>query len=157
MTQIKAMSEADPAATEKTHRAIGRFIFEFSQVEYTIRVYMAEEIGLKDEHFNAVAMALDVALLCNVTKKVFENSPAADRIKTAINKFLEINAVRTRVAHGLWVPFEEGGSVHHVSRTTREPCWDRGQANELEMLSDKLNALRMELEDAFWTLRRISF
>ncbi len=31
------MSEADRGAFEKTYRAIGRFIFEFSQVEYTLR------------------------------------------------------------------------------------------------------------------------
>jgi hypothetical protein len=114
------MSDADQATTEQTFRAIGRFMYEFSQVEYTIRVYLAQEIRLSDEHFH-VAMALDVALLCNVTKKVFAKVPAAARITAAINEFFEINAVRTRVAHGLWVPFREGGSVHHVSRNTREP------------------------------------
>jgi hypothetical protein len=42
-----AMSaEAD---AERTYRAIGRFVFEFSQVEYTIRHYLASEIGLKEE------------------------------------------------------------------------------------------------------------
>ena len=38
------MSEADRGAFEKTYRAIGRFIFEFSQVEYTLRYYLGQEI-----------------------------------------------------------------------------------------------------------------
>jgi hypothetical protein len=51
------MSDAEQTATQKTFRAIGRFIYEFSQVEYTIRVYLAEEIRLSDEHFHAVALS----------------------------------------------------------------------------------------------------
>jgi len=41
------MSEPELAAAEKTYHAIGRFIFAFSQVEYTIRHYLREAIELK--------------------------------------------------------------------------------------------------------------
>ena len=47
------MSEADHVTAEKTYRAIGRFMFQFSQAEFTIRYYLAREIGLADEHFTA--------------------------------------------------------------------------------------------------------
>jgi hypothetical protein len=52
--------EPDQTSTEKTYPAIGRFIFEFSQVEYAIRHYLAEEIRLDEEHFSAVVESKDV-------------------------------------------------------------------------------------------------
>ena len=64
----------DQIAAEKTYRAIGRFIFEFSQAEYTIRHYLAEEIGLAEEHFVAVVESYDVSVLCTVAKEVFGKS-----------------------------------------------------------------------------------
>jgi hypothetical protein len=52
------------AATERTYRAIGCFFFEFSQVEYMIRYYLAQEIGLKEEHFSPVIESYDIGVLC---------------------------------------------------------------------------------------------
>jgi hypothetical protein len=49
------MRAPELSTTEKTYRAIGRFMFEFSQVEYTIRHHLAEAIELRDDHFHAVA------------------------------------------------------------------------------------------------------
>lgn len=48
------MGEPEQTLAEKTYRAVGRFMFEFSQVEYSIRHYLAEQIGLDEEHFVAV-------------------------------------------------------------------------------------------------------
>jgi hypothetical protein len=143
------MSEGQIAA-EKTYRAIGRFIFEFSQAEYVIRHYLAEEIGLADEHFTAV-VSYDVAPLCAVAKKVFGNSRRgnASEIVDLIGKFFKLNEERNRVAHALWVPFKDGGTAHHVSRSTLEPKPAVGQAVELERLADKVCALRAELECEF--------
>jgi hypothetical protein len=52
----------------KTYRAIGRFIFEFSQVEYTIRHNLGQQIGLDEKYFTAVIESYDVGLLCTVAK-----------------------------------------------------------------------------------------
>jgi hypothetical protein len=87
------MNELDVAA-EKTYRAIGRFIFAFSQLEYTIREYLAEEIRLKEEHFSAVVESYDAARLCKVSLKVFEKTLMEKQfplIKDLINKFFELN------------------------------------------------------------------
>ena len=114
------MSKADHVAAEKTYRAIGRFIFQFSQAEYTIRHYLAEEISLAEEHFVAVVESYDVALLCTVAKEVFGKSRAntnAAAIMELINNFRSLTDNRNRVAHGLWVPFKDAGTVHHVPRT----------------------------------------
>ena len=143
------MSETALAA-EKTYRAISRFIFEFSQVEYTIRHYLAEEIGLKEEYFTSMVESYDAAMLCNVAKKVFAKRRPGEfvSIKERINRFLEFNNIRNRVAHGLWVPSKEGGTVHHVPRNLNAVRLEN-QAGELEKWADQLNALRAELERAF--------
>jgi hypothetical protein len=147
------MPAADQLAAEKTYRAIGRFIFEFSQAEYTIRHYLAEEIGLAEEHFAAVVESYDVALLCTVAKEVFGKSRAntnAAAIIELINNFLELTENRNRVARGLWVPFKHGGTVHHVRRTNNlKSRMAVNQAAALEKLADEACSLRAQLERAF--------
>jgi hypothetical protein len=145
------MSDADRVAAEKTYRAIGRFIFEFSQAEYTIRYHLAEEIGLAGEHFVAVVESYDVAVLCTVAIEVFGTSRAngnAAAIKGLINDFRDLIQHRNRVAHGLWMPFKEGGTVRHVPRNLN-PRMNANQAAALEKLADEACSLRAELERAF--------
>ena len=146
------MSETAPNPEEKAYRAIGRFIFEFSQVEYTIRHYLAAEIGLKEEHFTPVVESYDAAVLCTVTREVFaKRRPAefAARIKKGIDHFLQLNDDRKRVAHGPWVPSKEGGTVHYVARNRLKAGRLENQAEVLEKRADELIALRAELESAF--------
>jgi hypothetical protein len=57
------MEQKYVAAAEQTYRAIGRFMFEFSQIEYMVRYYLAETIQLKEEYFSAVVESYDVAAL----------------------------------------------------------------------------------------------
>ena len=66
------MTATHDKTAEHTYRAIGRFIFQFSQAEYTIRHHLAQEIGLDEAHFSAVVESYDAVLLCNVAKAVFE-------------------------------------------------------------------------------------
>jgi hypothetical protein len=146
------MSELDQTSPEKTYRAIGRFIFEFSQVEYTIRHYLAEEIGLDEQHFSAVVESYDVGLLCAVAIEVFKKSRAEQNvahIKELINNFRDLNNNRNRIAHGLWVPFKEGGTVHYVPRGSLKSIRSANQAEALEKLADEACKLRADLESAF--------
>ena len=109
----------DAVSEEKTYRAIGRFIYAFSQLESTIRDCVAESIGLKDEYYSDIVESYDIAMLCNIAVSVFEKSLERDQVeklKPLINNFRDLNANRVRVAHGLWVPFMEGGTVHHTPR-----------------------------------------
>jgi hypothetical protein len=69
---------------EQTYRAIGRFIFEFSQLEYSIRHHVSEEISLREEYFSAIVESYDVGVLTSVAKAVFTKSrdeEGAERIK----------------------------------------------------------------------------
>ena len=138
--------------SDKTYRAIGRFIFEFSQAEYTIRHYLAEEIELDEKHFAPVVESYDVGVLCTVAKQVFLNTrdgKNAARIEMLINKFSKMSHQRNRVAHGLWVPFKDGGTVHHVPRGNLKPARFSEQADRLEKGADELQAMRAQLEEAF--------
>jgi len=146
------MTTTDQASAEKTYRAIGRFVFEFSQVEYTIRYHLAEEIGLDEEHFSAVVESYDAGLLCTVAIEVFKNSREqnnAARIQELIKNFRNLTDDRNRIAHGLWVPFREGGTVHYVPRRSLKPKTSANQADALEKLADEACRLRADLESAF--------
>lgn len=127
-------------------------MFEFSQVEYTVRHYLGEAIGLDRRHFSAVVESYDVGLLVTVAKNVFKTSYGQERgaqIETLLNRFHELNVERKRVAHGLWIPFMDGGTVHYVSRNKLCSVILTEQANELEKRADDACALRADLERAF--------
>lgn len=139
-------------ASDETYRAIGRFVFEFSQVEYMIRYFLAQEIQLKEEYFSAVVESYDVGVLINVAKEVFKKTRHADNgatIEKLLNQFYSSNEHRKRVAHGLWVPFAEGGTVHYVPRNKLASRRFVEQAKELQKEADKLLELRSTLEEAF--------
>jgi hypothetical protein len=149
------MGAIENMEAEQTYRAIGRFMFEFSQVEYTVRHHLGEEIGLKDEYFAAVVESYDVGMLTTVAKEVFRKSRTAEtfaQIDKLLHRFRELNDYRKRVAHGLWVPFTEGGTVHYVSRNKLTPARFTEQASELEMRADALCQLRADFENAIHTM-----
>jgi hypothetical protein len=98
------MGKSHAQSSEKTYRAIGRFIFEFSQVEYTIRDHVGQSIGLNDKYFSDIVENYNVAVLCHVAKSVLKKSLPRYQVKKLeplINKFLQLNATRVQVAHGL--------------------------------------------------------
>jgi len=138
--------------TDETCRAIGRFIYEFSQTEYTIRHYLALEIKLDEQHFDAIVGSYDVALLCTVATKVFHDTrdkENAEQIEKIIKEFRRLNDERNRVAHGLWVPFKDGGTIHHVARSSLTSKAHSAQAVALEKLAGQANDIRAKLESAF--------
>lgn len=149
------MKESVADAAERTYRAIGRFIFEFSQVEYTIRHYVGEYLGIQDKYFSAAIEVLDVSQLVALAKDIFVDEKSrhnAKEIARLLNLFHDLNMKRNRVAHGLWVPFLEGGTVHHVSRQKPRPKRETDQAAVLEQHADEACALRAALERAFTDL-----
>jgi hypothetical protein len=140
-------------AAEKTYRAIGRFIFEFSQVEHTIRHYVGESIGLNGKYFSDIVESYDIAMLCNIAESVFEKSLHKNmvaKLKPLISNFRALNDNRVRVAHGLWMPFLDGGTVHHTSRRLKREV-KPNQAAFLEKLADEACYIRAEMERAFGT------
>jgi hypothetical protein len=135
-------------ATEKTYLAIGRFMFEFSQMEYTIRELLGKEIGLEEKYFSAVIESYDVALLIRIAKDVFKKSRGDDAATLCklLNDFHDMIAERNQVSRGLWVPFMDGGTMHYTSRQTLTPKPFKERAEHLEKLADDLGQLRVNFE-----------
>jgi len=135
--------------SNKTYEAIGRFIFEFSQLEYEIRYRVAEEAWVMDEYFNAI-MVHDFNVLCTAAEHVFEIGFEKDPpqklkdFKTLIKKARELSNIRNAVAHGLWVPFMEGGKVIHVPRSLK-PNISTEQADALNKKADEARQLRAQI------------
>ena len=50
--------------------AIGRFIYQFSQLEFTMKAFLAAQIGIKEEHFDAVTASYDFHILSVVTQTI---------------------------------------------------------------------------------------
>jgi hypothetical protein len=140
---------------EKAYIAIGRFIFQFSQLEFSLRFHLAEKIGLKDEYFYAITTGYDFAMLCTITKTIFSRTlddEAFERLETLIGKCHELNADRVRVAHGFWVVGNEGGRVHHAARNSLEPKIYFEEAEKLNAKADLACELRAELEHIVYSL-----
>jgi hypothetical protein len=113
---------------------------------------LAEEIGLREEYFSAIVESYDVAALIKAAKQIFKRSREAEEsthIKKLLNRFFEFNEPRKHVAHGLWVPFMDGGTVHYTSRNTLNPERYVEQAARLEKGADELCQLRWDLERQF--------
>src|ERR1039458_720679 len=51
-------------------QAIGEFLFEFSQLEFTIRAVLAGRIKLAADYFDIVTAPYDFVALCNVTRAI---------------------------------------------------------------------------------------
>jgi hypothetical protein len=136
-------------AAEKTYRAIGRFIFEFSQLEYEIRYRLSEALDVAPWYFNE-AMVHDFSPLCTAAISVFqlefvkEKNRFAD-IEKLVNKARQFADLRNAVAHGLWIPFKEGGTLVHVPRSKLKGSVSTEQAAALEKKADEVLAVRVAI------------
>jgi DNA primase len=134
--------------SNRTYEAIGRFIFEFSQLEYEIRYRVSEEVWISEEYFNAI-MVHDFSVLCTAADHVFEicfekEPEKAKKFKALIKKARALADIRNAVAHGLWVPFMDGGKVIHVPRTLK-PNISTEQATALNKKADEACELRAQI------------
>jgi hypothetical protein len=105
--EVNSMKEAfEIMQSEEFFRAIGEFIFRFSQLEYLIKSALASYLKLRDDQFDVVVGPYDFAMLCTVAEKTIkldfdtEYHPA---LKSFFNKCRKLNQeVRVVVAHGAW-------------------------------------------------------
>ena len=137
---------------EKTYRAIGYFIFQFSQTEFSIRHCLGRETELDNRFSSAMLQTYDVGALCNVSKEIYKitRSPEeAEELADLINRFYKLNGERQRVVHGVWVPYFKGGMVQHVSRNSLKAVMHEDQAKMLEKLAEEASAIRTGLMGKF--------
>ena len=127
-----------------TFHAVGRFIFEFSQLEFSIRFALAAYLKLSDEQFDAVTGPYDFRMLCAVTSKVQQlKYPAQkDEIENLFNECLELNNKRVQIAHGVWTEgLGSDWTVRHWSRQTLDAKHYPYSVDQLHELAEKAQAL----------------
>jgi hypothetical protein len=141
-------------AEDRFFSAIGRFIFEFSQLEYTLKHHVAEQVGLKDEYFTPV-MTYDFAALCTIAETVLRPgmTEAAERLKKLIHECLSLNGHRVRIVHGLWFVGGEEGRLIHAPRGKIETKIYYERHNEVAKLAQLANRLRNELPDIIYRFK----
>jgi hypothetical protein len=143
--------------SEKTCRAIGLFIFSFSQLEYTLRHYLSEEVHLESQFFNAV-ISHDFALLCTAFMNVFLRTRGqnfVDELSPLIKQCRELNDERVRVVHGLWMPAFEGGIVYHVGRGNLSQKEYKGYERRLTTAAEKASAVERAIENLIFRLPEV--
>jgi hypothetical protein len=100
--------------------AIGKFMFWFSRLEFTIKACLAASLNLREEQFDTVVSPYDFVVLCSVAEKTLKldiDSEHHGAVHAYFSKCKKLNQeVRIVVAHGSWT----AGGVRHVSRRTLE-------------------------------------
>ncbi len=131
--------------------AIGEFIIEFSQLEFTIRDALSRALGLDDALFDIVVGPYDFAMLCTVSKEVFKlklDKETSEKLEKILGKCHTLNATnRLPIAHGTW--FYHGG-VRHVSRQTLEPRFLFEDIKELRKAATDAQRLMGLFTEAFY-------
>lgn len=109
---------------DKFFSAIGRFLYEFSQLEFSLKCTVASAVGLKYEHSESIMMH-DFALLCTIAQSILMptvSKPA--KLKDLIGKCRSLNDDRVRIVHRVWHIWTKGGGwLQHVSR--QKSRWSR--------------------------------
>lgn len=147
---VREEPHRDPAAARELAaefasgwQAIGRFLSEFSQLDFTIRFVLARRLGIPDEYFDIVTAPYDFAILCNVTRELIcKQLPHRKKvIEKLFNDCLKLNDERVRVAHGMWTLGREGLVARHVQRRSLQPQYFFDKRNELGRLAEEAQRL----------------
>jgi hypothetical protein len=123
--------------------AVGRFTFEFSQLEFSIRVALLACLKLPQEYFDIVTAPYDFAMLCKVTREAMtlKAPERKDELEEWCKECLKLNEDRVRMAHGTWTLGSSGPSVRHVSRNTLKAHHYFGTPAEIHRLADEAQRL----------------
>lgn len=105
--QVNSLEEAyQIIQSEDFFRAIGEFIFRFSQLEYQIKSTLASYLNLRGDQFDVLVGPYDFAMLCTVAEKTIRldfDQQFHPALKSFFNRCRKLNQeVRVVVAHGAW-------------------------------------------------------
>lgn len=127
-------------------QSIGEFLFQFSQLEFTIRAVLAGELGLSNEQFDVVTGPYDFAMLCKVTRKILtQKYPEKEkRLEEFFKACYGLNDERVKIAHGLWSDNGYVMSLRHVSRSSLNVKFHYQNPDELSGLTAKAQDLMQQ-------------
>ena len=134
-----------------TYHAIGRFIGNFSYLEYQLRFFLIDKIKLDSKFHNAL-ITHDFSLLCTAVQEVHRQTTEPevyDRLKKLISRVREFNDLRVKVVHGTWFPYQEGGTLLHVSRHSLQDHYTEEMAEYLEQQAELMFDINLEMMTIF--------
>jgi hypothetical protein len=118
--EVNSLEEAfEVMQSEEFFRAIGEFIFRFSQLEYQLKGTLASYLKLRDDQFDVVVGPYDFAMLLTVAEKTIKLDFDAEfhpALKSFFNRCRKLNDMRVVVAHGSWTI----GGARYASRSSLE-------------------------------------
>ena len=125
------------------YAAMGEFIVEFSQLEFTVRVSLGRSLKLPSDLVNPVLSYYDFVSLCKVWQLVVDNEypKNSESTKKICSQLLELNTHRLRVAHGLWSPGLETFEAIHISRGSSKVGAYFTEPGELKSLAGECQRL----------------
>jgi len=138
----KAAAEAFERVAE-SERSIGRFVMEFSQLQFSIRYVVAKCIGLDEKYFNIITAPYDFAILCTVARELLtiRFPERKTEFKELLGQCRRLNDERVKVAHGLWTLGDGGLAVEHASRTSLTQSSFFEQREKIDELSAEAQRL----------------
>jgi hypothetical protein len=127
--------------------AIGRFMFEFSQLEFYIRHAFKCALRLEDERFDVIGASYDFAAMCRTAGVFFcrfvEHAQHDQKeIESLVKDCLSINDRRVQIAHGTWFVDDIGLGVQHVRRGSFTPKVHYKEIGDLDHITQKIKDLQ---------------
>ncbi len=141
----RKMSAARALAAEQAmgFQLIGQFVFEFSQLDFTIRLLLSRRLQIPDDYFDIVTAPYDFVTLCNVTQALLckQLPRKAGVIKKLFKDCRKLNDERVHVAHGIWTSGQDGPVVRHVSKSSLHPNYYFEEKGKLKQLAAEAQRL----------------
>jgi hypothetical protein len=76
---MPSLNELPPTPGDRFYTAIGRFLAEYSQLELSLKRYVAKAINLPDENFEVI-MSHDFAMTCTIALKVLSRGKDKNQV-----------------------------------------------------------------------------
>jgi hypothetical protein len=131
------------ALRDKGFKGIGRFLLEFSQLQFSIRFVLAARLGLDEKYFDIVTGPYDFAILCTVTEKasIVKYPEKRVQIEKVFKECRKLNESRVLIAHAMWTDDFDGLSARHFSRNSLTTATHSFKKDEFDRLADKAQEL----------------
>lgn len=130
------------------YREIGRFVFEYSQLESDLRNLFRSLIGYDRKHADIISTGFDFSRLCGAllaVSAIYEGARPNGEFETIINRCRHINDVRVAVVHGRWSSTYGGDRAIHVAKGSMKPANYFEFEGDLDYKSEEIVRLRRDL------------
>jgi hypothetical protein len=130
------------------YRQIGRFVFEYSQLEFSLRRVLRRKMGVKLEYDHLMVAGFDFAKVCFAIKELSaleEGGTPDPSLAKVISGCLKINELRVAVVHGRWSSSLGGDGVVHVPRSSMKRTMMLDKEGDLDRYANAIEKLQEDL------------